>query len=247
MIDGDPGAESVFLWTTDTKNVDRRGAGPDRCVDLRAWRRRRVRASTSAPARSSCEAPNRAMCSKCGSSMFSRAVCAQSCIRRPRVRQQRGRLVGVPLQRSSDRAETARSHHDLRDRRDRRPQLGACGLQLPLDRLRPIPSGVMHRIIDYPGVPVDHALIEENYGLLEGVRIPMRPHFGVIARGAARGGVRRFHPSQLLRRQYRQLADRQRRNASTTRSRSPGRSSRSAIRMPPKEIRSCAAPRSNVR
>ncbi|HXO91847.1 MAG TPA: hypothetical protein VN849_13760, partial [Stellaceae bacterium] len=28
MIDGDPGAESVFLWTKDAKNVDRRGAGP---------------------------------------------------------------------------------------------------------------------------------------------------------------------------------------------------------------------------
>lgn len=28
MIAGDPGAESVFRWTKDTKNVDRRGAGP---------------------------------------------------------------------------------------------------------------------------------------------------------------------------------------------------------------------------
>ena len=28
MIEGDPGAESVYLWTTDRKGVDRRGAGP---------------------------------------------------------------------------------------------------------------------------------------------------------------------------------------------------------------------------
>src|ERR1700744_6377617 len=28
MIKGDPGAESVFLWTKDKKNVSRRGAGP---------------------------------------------------------------------------------------------------------------------------------------------------------------------------------------------------------------------------
>src|SRR5260370_38101871 len=28
MIAGDDGAESVFLWTKDAKNVDRRGAGP---------------------------------------------------------------------------------------------------------------------------------------------------------------------------------------------------------------------------
>jgi acetamidase/formamidase len=30
-------------------------------------------------------------------------------------------------------------------------------------------------------VPVDHALIEENHGILKGVRIPIRPHFGVMA------------------------------------------------------------------
>src|SRR5690606_17465542 len=28
MVKGDPGAESVFLWTKDKKGVDRRGAGP---------------------------------------------------------------------------------------------------------------------------------------------------------------------------------------------------------------------------
>src|SRR5580704_513094 len=28
MIEGDPGAENVFHWTRDGKNVDRRGAGP---------------------------------------------------------------------------------------------------------------------------------------------------------------------------------------------------------------------------
>ena len=43
------------------------------------------------------------------------------------------------------------------------------------------PFGVVHRTIDYPGVPVDHALVEENHGILKGVRIPVRPHFGVIA------------------------------------------------------------------
>ncbi len=28
MINGDPGAESVFLWTREGKGVERRGAGP---------------------------------------------------------------------------------------------------------------------------------------------------------------------------------------------------------------------------
>jgi acetamidase/formamidase len=43
------------------------------------------------------------------------------------------------------------------------------------------PFGVVHRTIDYPGVPVDRALIDERHGVLKGVRVPIRPHFGVIA------------------------------------------------------------------
>ena len=36
-------------------------------------------------------------------------------------------------------------------------------------------------MIDYPGVPVDHALVEERHGILRDVRVPIRPHFGVMA------------------------------------------------------------------
>jgi acetamidase/formamidase len=39
---------------------------------------------------------------------------------------------------------------------------------------------VVHKTIDYPGVPVDHSTIKENHGVLKNVRIPIRPHFGVI-------------------------------------------------------------------
>ena len=42
------------------------------------------------------------------------------------------------------------------------------------------PSGVVHATIDYPGVPVDHRKVRENHGVLKGVRIPIRPHFGVL-------------------------------------------------------------------
>src|SRR5262249_45678006 len=41
--------------------------------------------------------------------------------------------------------------------------------------------GVVHKTIDYPGVPVNHETIEERHGILKNVRIPLRPHFGVIA------------------------------------------------------------------
>src|SRR5207248_1735973 len=42
------------------------------------------------------------------------------------------------------------------------------------------PYGVVHKIIDYPGVPVDHRTVKEHHGVLKNVRIPIRPHFGVI-------------------------------------------------------------------
>ncbi len=42
------------------------------------------------------------------------------------------------------------------------------------------PSGVYHATIDYPGVMVDHSTVVENHDILKGVKIPLRPHFGVI-------------------------------------------------------------------
>ena len=42
------------------------------------------------------------------------------------------------------------------------------------------PYGVVHKIIDYPGVPVDHRTVHETQGVLKNVRIPIRPHFGVL-------------------------------------------------------------------
>jgi acetamidase/formamidase len=42
------------------------------------------------------------------------------------------------------------------------------------------PFGVVHKTIDYPGVPVDHSTVQETHGILKNVRIPIRPHFGVM-------------------------------------------------------------------
>ncbi|ETN83550.1 transcriptional regulator, AraC family [Necator americanus] len=51
------------------------------------------------------------------------------------------------------------------------------------------PQGVEHRTIDYPGVPVERDSIVENHGVLEGVTIPVRPHFGVVALAPAETGL----------------------------------------------------------
>jgi acetamidase/formamidase len=42
------------------------------------------------------------------------------------------------------------------------------------------PFGVVHPIIDYPGVPVNPATITKNENVLRDIRIPIRPHFGTI-------------------------------------------------------------------
>src|SRR4030081_1721466 len=67
MIEGDPGAESVFLWTKDAKNVDRRGAGP-RAASIHGRGAGEGLGFTSAPDPSLCAMPNRVTCSRCGSS-----------------------------------------------------------------------------------------------------------------------------------------------------------------------------------
>jgi acetamidase/formamidase/AraC-like DNA-binding protein len=42
------------------------------------------------------------------------------------------------------------------------------------------PFGVLHPTIDYPGVRVDHSTVHEDHEVLKGIKIPLRPHFGVI-------------------------------------------------------------------
>jgi acetamidase/formamidase len=44
----------------------------------------------------------------------------------------------------------------------------------------PRPGNLRDEIIDYPGVPVDHRTVQERHGILKNVRVPIRPHFGVM-------------------------------------------------------------------
>ena len=132
MIKGDPGAESMFLWTKDKKGVNRRGAGPiDGKLLGRGVRRRLRRAYLHGAGLY----PRRRAGRHRRSPYHGRetATVCQSGLRGEIVRQQRGSVVGLPLQRSTYRAEAARSLHDLRNRYQRPTQLGASGLQFPLD------------------------------------------------------------------------------------------------------------------
>jgi acetamidase/formamidase len=51
------------------------------------------------------------------------------------------------------------------------------------------PFGVEHAIMDYPGVPVDETRIDKTFGVLAGVRVPLRPHFGFMGVAPRESGI----------------------------------------------------------
>ena len=179
MIKGDSGAESVFHWTAERKNVDRRGAGP---VDASIF----GRGSGEGFGVHICTGPVYVRDAKPGDVLEVRILDLL-----PRLSanaKYEGRTFG------SNAAAWWGFHYDelLTEPKPREVvtiyeidcnQGGGCAHAVYNFRWTPQrdPSGVLHPTIDYPGVPVDRASIVENHGVLKNVRIPTRPHFGVIA------------------------------------------------------------------
>ena len=179
MIEGDPGAESVFHWTKDAKSVDRRGAGPmDASVHGRG--------AGEGFGVHICTGPVLVRDAEPGDVLEVRIldVKPRGC-RNPAFE---GRAFG-----SNAAAWWGFHYNDLLTEPKPREVITIYELDTTGGRnwARAVynyrwvpqtdPFGVVHRIIDYPGVPVDHALVQENHSILKGLRIPVRPHFGVIA------------------------------------------------------------------
>jgi acetamidase/formamidase len=178
MVKGDPGAESVFLWTKDKKGVNRRGAGP---IDGKLLGRGsgegfgvhictgpvyvrdaepgdilEVRIMDVKPR--PCANPAYA-----GKSFGSNAAAwwgfhYKELITEPKPRE----VITIYEIDTSGQRNWAQAIYNFRWT----PQTD--------------PFGVFHKTIDYPGVPVDHSTVQENHGILQNVRIPIRPHFGVM-------------------------------------------------------------------
>jgi len=179
MIKGDSGAESVFHWTAERKNVDRRGAGP---VDASIY----GRGSGEGFGVHICTGPVYVRDARPGDVLEVRILDLL-----PRLSanaKYEGRTFG------SNAAAWWGFHYDelLTEPKPREVvtiyeidcnQGGGCAHAVYSFRWTPQrdPSGVLHPTIDYPGVPVDRTSIVENHGVLKNVRIPTRPHFGVIA------------------------------------------------------------------
>ena len=178
MVEGDPGAESVFAWTADTKGVDRRGAGPmDASIHGRgAGEGFGVHILTGPVYVCGAEPGDvlevrildlqprpSANPEHTGKTFGSNAAAWWGFHYNDQIEEPKGREVITIYELDSSGAENwAKAIYNFAWT----PQTD--------------PFGVVHEQIDYPGVPVDHDTVEKNTDVLSGVRVPIRPHFGTM-------------------------------------------------------------------
>ena len=178
MIAGDPGAEAVFRWTATEKAVNRRGAGP---MDASIY----GRGAGEGFGVHICTGPVAVRDAEPGDVLEVRIL---DIVPRPSRNPafagrsfgssaaawwgyHYGELLCAPRPR-----ETITVYEIIADAPDPHARaVYAYRWQPQTD-----PFGVVHPTYDYPGVPVDPDSVERRYDVLDGVRIPLRPHFGVI-------------------------------------------------------------------
>jgi acetamidase/formamidase/AraC-like DNA-binding protein len=177
MIKGDDGAESVFGWTADGKNVERRGAGP-------------MNASIF----------GRGAGEGFGVHIFTGPIFVNEAepgdILEVQILDIAPRLSANPefagrCFASNGSAWWGYQYSDLLTEPKKRETItiyeaepgGAFARAVYSYRWTPQvdPFGVRHDTMDYPGVPVDHASVEKLHGIMPNVRVPLRPHFGCLA------------------------------------------------------------------
>ncbi len=187
MIAGDPGAESVFHWTGEAKNVERRGAGP---IDGSLF----GRGAGEGLGVHVCTGPVLVKGAEPGDVLEVRILDVRP---RPAASPQfAGRAFG-----SNAAAWWGYHYNDLLT--EPRPREVVTIYEIDATGSRSFaravysyrwtpqtdPSGRVHPTIDYPGVPVDPATVERNFDVLKGARVPIRPHFGLVAVAPAESGL----------------------------------------------------------
>lgn len=172
MVEGDPGAESVFRWTKDEKPVARRGAGAGEDGEGLGVH--------------ICTGPVYVHGAEPGD------------VLEVRILDVRPRPAGLPIYAgktfgSNAAANWGYHYNDLLTEPKPREvitiyEIDATGGRNWAEAVynyrwvpQTDPFGKSHPTIDYPGLPVDHATIDKNFNVLKGIRVPIRPHFGVIA------------------------------------------------------------------
>ncbi len=187
MIDGDPGAQSVFHWTAGKKGVDRRGAGP---LDASIF----GRGAGEGFGVHICTGPVHVDGAEPGDVLEIRILDIRprpSCSAR-----HHGKSFG-----SNAATWWGFHYHDLLTEPKKREVVTIY----EIDAAAPEPSakavynfrwtpqtdpfGVLHPTIDYPGVPVREGSVDKRYGVLAKARVPIRPHFGVLAVAPKESGL----------------------------------------------------------
>jgi acetamidase/formamidase/AraC-like DNA-binding protein len=186
MILGDPGAESVFRWTAEGKGVERRGAGP---MDASIY----GRGAGEGFGVHICTGPIAIKGAEPGDVLEVRIL---DMVPRPsRNPELKGRIFGSSV------AAWWGYHYDefLTEPKPREsvtifeifPGEESHAEAIYSYRWQPQtdPSGVLHQTYDYPGIPVAAETIRRRHGVLDGIRIPLRPHFGVIGVAPREAGL----------------------------------------------------------
>ncbi|MCS0502764.1 acetamidase/formamidase family protein [Ancylobacter mangrovi] len=179
MIRGDAGAESVFHWTAKAKNVDRRGAGP---LDASVF----GRGAGEGFGVHICTGPIAVRGAEPGDVLEVNILDIEPRgSRNPRFA---GQVFGSSV-------AAWWGYHYSEFLTEPRPRETVTIYEIFADADEPYaqavhafrwepqadPFGVRHALYDYPGVPVDLAGVTLRREVLKGIRIPLRPHFGVIA------------------------------------------------------------------
>lgn len=187
MVKGDPGAESVYHWDKTRKGVNRRGAGP---MDASVY----GRGAGEGFGVHICTGPVAVKGAEPGDILEVRIIDV-----RPRAcanPRYRGKSFG-----SNAAAWWGFHYNDQVEEPKKREVITIYEIDATGERdwakalynfqwtPQTDPFGVVHKIIDYPGVPVDHATVKENWGVLKNVRIPIRPHFGVMGLAPAEADI----------------------------------------------------------
>ncbi len=178
MVKGDPGAESVYHWEKTLKKVDRRGAGPMKPTLF-------GRGAGEGLGVHICTGPVYVRGAEPGDVLEVRILDVKP---RPSANPKyAGRSFGSNAAAwwgfhykellTEPRPREVITIYEIDTRGERSWASAVYNFRWTPQT---DPFGVVHKTIDYPGVPVDHKTVEEKHGVLKNVRIPLRPHFGVL-------------------------------------------------------------------
>lgn len=176
MIAGDTAAEEIFRWTSEEKTMRRRGAGPEDGPFTRgAGEGLGVHLLTGPIAIEGAEP---------GDVIEVRIIDAYP---RPSASPAyEGRFFG-----SNPSANWGFQYNDLIEEPKQREVVTIYELDMKepatvsalysyLWTPQTDPDGIVHKTIDYPGVRVDHATVTKKEGILSGIKVPARLHFGTM-------------------------------------------------------------------